>query len=260
MLYEFSERKTLIHNLDPRLKLLMALLFTVSSFFLRTPIPLLTLLLIIVVYGAIGGLFPWHYRKVIYLLIPFGIMMTLIQIIVFYSIEPTPALNFLGIPIPVAGLMWGGMISIRMIVLAVSFALFMMASHPSEITQGAALAGLPFRYAYMIGFALRFLPLFAEDFTKIRQAQASRGLDENRFGYFTRYISLPILLFPLIMTVLRHAQNMAIALEMRGLSTGSTYGRTWLKDMYFKPTDWLFLILGISLLVVTIVARILGYL
>jgi energy-coupling factor transport system permease protein len=213
---------------------------------------------IVILYGAIGGLYPWHYRNVIYLLIPFAIAITLIQILVARGVQPLPAVDFLGLQIPIRGLTLGSVISFRAMVLGISFALFMMAAHPYDITQAAVKMGVQFRYAYMIGFALRFLPLFTEDFVKIRQAQASRGLDENRLGPFTRWVSMPVLLFPLIMSSLRHAQTLAIALEMCGLSTASTYGRTYMKEVSMRMPDWLFLAVFSAGAIIVIYLRIIG--
>ena len=118
--------------------------------------------------------------------------------------------------------------------------------------------GIPFRYAYMVGFSFRFLPLFTDDLRKVREAQASRGLDENRLGPLTKYVTLPILLFPLIMSSMRHAQSIAIALEMRGLSTASTFGRTFLKEMNMNRRDWGFLIIFSAAGILLIIARFMG--
>lgn len=238
MLYEYSQRDTFLHRLDPRAKLLLTVSVVLISLILPSFQYLLPLAAVVVLYGLAAGLSPWTYRNVIVLLIPFSIVVIAVQILVQAGLGGILLLEVAGFPVYAEGVARGLAISLRALVLGVSFAIFMMLTHPSDLTQAAVRTGLPFRYAYMIGFSLRFLPLFVDEFVKIRQAQASRGLDENRYGPLTRIVSLPALLFPLAMDAMRRSNDIAVALEMRGLSTASVYGRTYLKDLQMGPADY----------------------
>jgi energy-coupling factor transport system permease protein len=237
MLFELSNKNSSIHKLDPRTKLAVAVIFTISSFLLNSHTSLLVLLFLVVLYGIIGQLYPWDYKQIIYILIPFTIGITLFQILANVGSHPFPAVNLFGISIPLRGIERGIVISLRTFVLAISFGLFMMTTHPTDITQAAHRMGLPFKFAYMIGFGLRFIPLFREDFQKIRQAQVSRGMNENSFGPISVVASMPVLLVPLMMTSVRHAQMLAISLEMRGLSTANEFGRTYQKVIGIRIVD-----------------------
>ena len=258
MLYQFSERDTFLHRLDPRAKLLISLAVVLISFALPSARSLAALCMLVVLYGLAAGLAPWHYRNVVVLLIPFSIAITIIQVLVQVPNGGTLLADLAGVPIYAEGLERGLTISLRALILGISFALFMMLTHPMDLTQAAVRTGLPFRYAYMIGFSLRFLPLFVEEFVKIRQAQASRGLDENRYGPATKVVSLPALLFPLIMDATRRSNSIALALEMRGLSTASVYGRTFLKDLQTGPRDYAVSALAILAVVGVVLARLAG--
>lgn len=237
MLYEYSLRENPLYKLDPRAKLVFTLCVVLLSLFLPGVKYLAFLLLGIIGYGLVAGITPLDYRNIIILLIPFSVAIFTIQILYAGSEGP---IYYLGdLRLPALGLENGAIICLRALILGISFALLMMMTHPMDITVAAVKQGVPFRYAYMIGFALRFLPLFIDEFAKIRQAQASRGLDEDRYGPLTKIISLPALLFPLIMDAMRRSADIALALEMRGLSTASKYGRTNLKDVEFKTVDHL---------------------
>jgi len=239
MLHEFSERDTPLHRLDPRTKLVLTLAVVALSLILPNYRALLVLAAVVVLYGLLATITPLDYRNVVIILIPFSIAIMLVQILLAAGNPGLQVASIGELPIKQEGLERGLAIALRALILGVSFALFMAMTHPMDLTQAATKAGLPFRYSYMIGFSLRFLPLFVEEFGKIRQAQASRGLDEQRYGPATLVISLPALLFPLIMDALRRAEDIAIALEMRGLSTASTYGRTFLKDVELRVADYL---------------------
>lgn len=241
MLIELSDKDTFVHRFDPRSKLAVAVAFTIISFFLSAPSSIAVLLFVVILYGVIGRVYPWEYKKIIIVLVPFALGITLIQIFVNMATNPFPAIDFLGIAIPLRGFERGLVISLRAFVLAISFGLFMMTTPPTDITNAADRMGVPFNLAYMISFGLRFIPLFEKDFQKIRQAQISRGMEESSFGPVAVIMSMPALLVPLIMTSVRHAQMLAIALEMRGLSTATEYGRTYMKEINMRPADWIVL-------------------
>lgn len=258
MLYEHSQRDTFLHRLDPRIKLLFTLAVVLISLMLPRFEQLLVLAGVVVLYGLGARLTPWAYRNVVALLVPFSIAITVVQILVQAGLGGTLVATVVGVPVYWEGLARGLAISLRALVLGVSFAIFMMLTHPADLTQAAVKSGLAFRYAYMIGFSLRFLPLFVDEFVKIRQAQASRGLDEQRYGPFTRLISLPALLFPLAMDAMRRSQDIALALEMRGLSTASVYGRTYLKELVMGVADYVVGVLAVLALAGVAFARVVG--
>jgi len=258
MLFELSGKDTLVHRFDPRVKLAVAVGFTIMSFFLGAPSSLFVLLLVVVLYGILGQIFPWNYKKILFVLIPFALGITIFQILVNMAENPLPAFDVFGISIPLRGFERGLVISLRAFILAISFGIFMMTTHPTDITNAADRMGVPFKLAYMISFGLRFIPLFEEDFQKIRQAQVSRGMKASSYGPISVIMSMPVLLVPLIMTSVRHAQMLAIALEMRGLSTATEYGRTYLKDINMRMLDWAMLGFVIVSLVSLAVAGILG--
>lgn len=260
MLHELSGRDTPLHRLDPRTKLTLTVVVVVLSLILPGYRTLLILAALVVLYGLAATITPLDYRNVITLLIPFSIAVTLVQVMVAAAnpADMEVVARIGGVPIKSVGIERGLAISLRALILGISFALFMAMTHPMDLTQAATRAGLPFRYAYMIGFSLRFLPLFADEFVKIRQAQASRGLDEERYGPLTKIIALPALLFPLIMDALRRADDIALALEMRGLSTASLYGRTFLNELRLRTADYLIIAAALGALVLVVAGRVSG--
>ncbi|WP_258358573.1 energy-coupling factor transporter transmembrane component T family protein [Moorella sulfitireducens] len=256
MLYEYSLMKSPIHRLDPRNKIIVTLCAVILSLVLTDVWALGALFLVLVLYGMVGKITPLDYYGLISLLVPFFIFITVIQIISF----PGGSLLFNIGPLAVTsqGFFKGLQISLRALTLAVSFALLMMTTHPTDITAAVVKWGMPFRYAYMLGFALRFLPLFFEEFAKINEAQASRGLDINKYGIVSKVIALPSLLLPLTMSAFRKSGDIAIALEMRGLSTASKYGRTFLRKVEFRPADYIVCFFSVGLTIVMIIARVTG--
>jgi energy-coupling factor transport system permease protein len=88
--------------------------------------------------------------------------------------------------------------------------------------------GIPARgFSLSITIALYFLPLFVMEGDRIIKSQASRGADFAKKGrgilgrvrvYFPLFV-------PLIVLALRHAENLARAMEARGFSPKSVHTR-----------------------------------
>ncbi|MBN9433704.1 MAG: energy-coupling factor transporter transmembrane protein EcfT [Bosea sp.] len=67
----------------------------------------------------------------------------------------------------------------------------------------------PAKVGLAIALAIRFVPMIAEEYRQIREAQAARGLDRN----------LLALVVPLIIRTLKAADDLADAIEARGIET-----------------------------------------
>ncbi|HUX20403.1 MAG TPA: energy-coupling factor transporter transmembrane component T [Spirochaetia bacterium] len=88
--------------------------------------------------------------------------------------------------------------------------------------------GIPARgFSLTITIALYFLPLFAMEGDRIMKSQASRGADfsQKGRGILGRVRAYFPLFVPLIVLALRHAENLARAMEARGFTPKSTRSR-----------------------------------
>jgi energy-coupling factor transport system permease protein len=109
-----------------------------------------------------------------------------------------------------------------------------------ELMVGLVRMGIPYRYAFAIFMALRFLPMVQQEVAAVKAAHTIRGRAArspfaHRFRLWQRY------LFTVIVNGLRKAENTALAIESRGF--GAYPDRTYVKDF-----RWSFL--GILLVLV----------
>jgi energy-coupling factor transport system permease protein len=118
-----------------------------------------------------------------------------------------------------------------------------------DLMTGLVHIGMPYRYAYSIFMALRFLPMIQQEVDAVRSAHAIRGRAsashlEHRIRLWQRY------LFTVIVNGLRKAENTAVAIETRGF--GAYPKRTFVKEFHWSLSGIflvvLFLIFGISML------------
>ena len=102
-----------------------------------------------------------------------------------------------------------------------------------DLMTGLVRLGMPYRFAFAIFMALRFLPLIQQEVDAVRSAHAIRGRAaksqlSHRFRLWQRY------LFTVIVNGLRKAENTAMAIESRGF--GAYPDRTFVKDFHWTAS------------------------
>jgi energy-coupling factor transport system permease protein len=113
--------------------------------------------------------------------------------------------------------------------------------------------------ATMMGIALRFLPQFATELQHIYRAQISRGANfkTNARGTFNMLVSLII---PLFTSAFRHAETLSLGMDSRCYHGGEN--RTCLRELRYTKRDaggFCYLVFGLACVVaVNMAASILG--
>ena len=96
--------------------------------------------------------------------------------------------------------------------------------------------GLPVHdFAMIMTIALRFIPTLMEEAEKIMSAQKARGADFSNGSLIDRAKALIPILIPLFSSSIRHALDLATAMECRCYRGGE--GRTRMKILKCRPTD-----------------------
>ena len=91
--------------------------------------------------------------------------------------------------------------------------------------------------AMMMSIALRFIPILMDETDKIMRAQEARGADFQSGGVFHRVKAMVPLLVPLFVSAFRRANDLALAMEARGYHGGA--GRTKMKPLVYHRKDWI---------------------
>ena len=100
--------------------------------------------------------------------------------------------------------------------------------------------------------ALRFIPTLMEEAEKIMSAQKARGADFSNGSLIKRAKALIPILIPLFSSSIRHALDLATAMECRCYKGGE--GRTRMKILKCGTNDFvaLFLLIGLGVTIVLI--------
>lgn len=75
---------------------------------------------------------------------------------------------------------------------------------------------IPFKYAFTMTTAIRFIPVFAAEMAGIMEAQVSRGIELDTKNPFRKIALVLPLCAPLLVSSVRKTQSLAIAADLRG--------------------------------------------
>ncbi|WP_239519497.1 energy-coupling factor transporter transmembrane component T family protein [Arcanobacterium phocisimile] len=129
--------------------------------------------------------------------------------------------------------------------------LFIATTPPPEFAASLNSLGVPYRFAYSVSLALRYIPDVQRDYETISIAQQARGLDASRKAPLgERAKNLLAVLMPLLFGSLDRIETTSAAMELRGF--GSRKKRTWWSARPLRLGDWLIILASIAIVGVAI--------
>ena len=108
----------------------------------------------------------------------------------------------------------------------------------------------------MMSIALRFIPTLMDELDKIILAQKSRGSEISSGGVITRIKAFIPLMIPLFISAFQRAEELAIAMEVRGYDAHAE--RTSYRLLQWRLRDTLILLLLIPILGVLLLIKFMG--
>lgn len=94
-----------------------------------------------------------------------------------------------------------------------------------SVTQMSDLSGVlvqrlhvPYKYAFTLTTAIRFIPVFADSLSGIMEAQTARGVEFDAGGIVRKVRLMVPLCVPLLVSSVRKTNSAAIAAEVRGFN------------------------------------------
>ncbi|MFH0803156.1 MAG: energy-coupling factor transporter transmembrane protein EcfT [bacterium] len=237
---QFIPGDSLVHRLDPRVKIALLFLIMVQIFATDRLLPYGLLMVFILLAAVLAKL------KLKFFIRGLKPILILIAITFFFNAVfagGRPLVSFWKFTLTGEGLHLGAAMSLRLILLILSTSLLTLTTSPIQMTDALESLLSPFRrvglpaheLAMMTTIALRFIPLMLEETEKIMKAQMARGAEFERGSLYRRARSLIPILVPLFVHAFRHAEELAVAMEARCYRGGE--GRTRLKTLRVSSLD-----------------------
>ena len=254
---QFYPADSVLHRLDPRVKLVGTFSFLVSLFVGSGIVAyaIATVFLAIVI----------KLSKVPFKMIMKGLKAIIIVLLITVSFnlfltdgEIIFKLGFL--KITKEGVSIAFFMALRLIYLVIGASLMTLTTTPNDLTDGLESVLGPLKkikvpvheIAMMMSIALRFIPILMEETDRIMKAQKARGADFESGNLIDKAKAMVPLLVPLFISAFRRANDLAMAMEARCYRGGE--GRTKMKPLHYEQRDRNAYMILVAYLVIMIVA------
>ncbi|MEZ4558576.1 MAG: energy-coupling factor transporter transmembrane component T [Caldilineaceae bacterium] len=241
---------SVIHRLDPRTKILAAIFLILGISFNASIIANALFLVVVLVITYVSRVPVRYMLRGFILGLPILVLIFVMQLFFQGWTEPAGQVYFeWGIlRITRYSLQLMAISLFRVISFIFLTSLITMTSTTTELTHGTEALLKPFRrigipsheLALILMIALRFVPTLAEEMERIMKAQASRGADIGRQGFWrpdkAARMILPLIV-PLFMSAFRRAEDLILAMEARGYVSGE--GRTKFVQLHAHTVDYI---------------------
>ena len=239
---QYYPADSILHKLDPRVKLVGTIGFLVALFLINSWVGYVVATVFPIAMIRLSKV-PFHFivrgLKTIFIIL----MITLV-----FNLFLTPGDRVLvqiwKLRITDQGLRTAIFMAIRLIYLIIGSSLMTLTTTPNDLTDGLETLLGPLKKLHvpvheismMMSIALRFIPILVEETDKIMKAQMARGADFEHGNLIQRAKNLVPLLVPLFISAFRRANDLAMAMEARCYRGGE--GRTKMKPLVYAGRDY----------------------
>ncbi|MBO7390556.1 MAG: energy-coupling factor transporter transmembrane protein EcfT [Clostridia bacterium] len=238
---QYYPTDSVIHRMDPRIKLLAVILYIVTVFFLVDYVMYAAIFLFVIAVSLVA-------------MIPFKVLLRTVRTIIFLVLI-TSIINLFFttgeelwvewkfIKIYREGVEHAIKLALRLILLMLFPSLLTLTTTPMELTDALESLMSPLKLikipvhaiALIMSIALRMIPILMEETNKIMLAQKARGADFDTGGALKKAKAMIPVLVPLFVGAFRRADELALAMDARCYS--SVAKRTKYKVMKLTLKD-----------------------
>lgn len=252
-------RKSPIHDLSGVTKLIMFIMWSTAAMLTYDTRILLFLLIMSITIFIVSKI---KLRDIAFVLL-FILVFLLLNNVAIYLFSPQEGVEIYGtshVLVEIAGrynvtweqLFYQFNITLKYFVVIPAALLFIVTTHPSEFAASLNRIGINYKIAYSVSLALRYIPDVQRDFRTIAQSQQARGIDLSKNEKLVKRLgNATSIIMPLILSSIDRIEVISNAMELRGF--GKNKKRTWYNTKPLKRADYITVIVGIIILIVSLV-------
>ncbi len=255
---QFFPGNTVLHRLDPRLKIVLTIIYIVAIFMAKNIFSFAAIVLSAIVLVLISNI---SWKTIIKSMKPLIFVLAFTTFFnLFWTTGETLLVSVWIINVYLEGVYYAVMMILRITTLLVGTTVMLTyTTSPIMLTDGLERLLAPLRvlhipvheFSMMMTIALRFIPTLIEETDKIMSAQKARGADFESGSLAQRAKALVPILIPLFISAFRRADELATAMECRCYRGGD--GRTRMTELTLEAHDYIFS-LGMILFLTLIIA------
>lgn len=255
---EYIPGDSFFHRMDVRPKIIWLVAVVVLCIIFNNPTALLPLLLFVCSIGILAGI---PYKRIWRMLKP---LLPLILFIVAFTGFAGPSVEgnvtifeIFGLEFTVSGVMLGISFVTRLFIMVISLSIVTLTTPLEAFLGFLTFVRAPYELAFALATGIRFVPTLENELLTIMDAQKVRGTELERIGFMKRLKAQMAMMIPMIVGGIRKSEILAQAMLARGF--GASKKRTMIYELRMGRSDYVYCVIFVSLLVLGILLRLLGY-
>ncbi len=241
----YVSRRSWLHRADPRVKLAFVVLGTVALLLFKNLwlmlVALAALHALVFSAGVPRSRVGWVWRA----MLPLNVLIPLLWVI-FYPEGEVVLVRFWFIRVTAFSVVRGVALALRLDAIAFVWFSWLFTTDQTTLVRSLVRLGLPYEWGLVLALSLRYIPTFYGLFGVVREAQQSRGLDLSAGPWLTRLRAYLPILIAMMISALRTAEKLGMALEARALGVPGVQ-RTAFREIAFRPLDYVYLAAALAL-------------
>ena len=248
---DYLPGNSVFHKMHPLSKMFVSLLICASAFCSSNFIYLAGIILFNILLGAIGngkpgcGLFS---RTM-------GLVKGLVKMSIFLFILQILAIRTGNIVVPLGknfgctdvAIKNGLLLVLRLTGATLPLSILISVTNLNDLSNTMVKnLGVPYKYAFTLTSAIRFIPVFSIEMSNIIDSQKARGIDFEIKNPFKKLSMILPLCFPLLISSVRKIEATATAAELRGFYLRTRQSCS--KEYRLQFSDAVFILIGFAVL------------
>ena len=255
---QYYQTDSVIHRLDPRVKLVTTICFIISLFVVDNWVGYVlagVFLVLVIALSKVPPSFMVRGMK--------SIVFLLIMVCNLFLTQGEPLVTIWKLTITKEGVIQAGKMAVRLVFLITGSSVMTLTTTPNQLTDGLEKLLKPLNairvpvheIAMMMSIALRFIPILIEETDKIMKAQIARGADFESGNLIQKAKNMVPLLVPLFVSAFRRANDLATAMEARCYRGGEN--RTKMKPLIYHKRDYLaYMVIALYLAICVLLGKV----
>jgi energy-coupling factor transport system permease protein len=239
-----------LHRLNPLSKFTISVAVCAACFISTSLLVLCALIVLDLLLAALGHIFTFALR-LLRGLAGLSVFLFILQVLFIRTGRPLFTL-FPGFSVTTDGIMNATRLVLRltgsMLPLAVMLSLTKLNDLSGVLTW---YLHIPYKYAFMLTTAIRFIPVFTSEMESIMEAQTARGIEFDTKNIFKKIKLIMPLCIPLLITSVGKSDTTAVSAELRGFEWRNRHSMSVIYPL--RTTDSIAFVFSAGLVVLTAV-------
>ena len=209
-LFQYVPGNSVIHRMNPVTKIFLTIVICIAAFISGNLLFLAGLLAVDLLIGFIAGI-PEKTLTIFKGLLKIAVFLFVLQILLVR--DGTPVFWI----ITDQGLLTAAKVVLRLVIVCIPLALVLAVTRVTDLTNSLVqVLHVPYKYAFTLSTAIRFIPQFLEEMSGIMEAQTARGVAFDKAKGLKKFSMILPLCAPLLISSVRKTDLTAAAAEVRG--------------------------------------------